>query len=743
MFLAVNKASGWCFSKALLLFLLSVSVVSGYSYADKKKSTVQDLSYGTALYAYYQQDYFTALSELLIAEKKQSLQHHADFAEILRGGIHLSYGMDKEAEQLFYSAISTMEKTKKLQFGKSKKASNENIARAWFYLGKLLYKKGDYSAANEKFSKVSNSLTYSLRPEYAFLSASARQRLNIPMVDSEEEQFSPNVNAYSSWRFYTDYNQFLVALSGVNNLSLAEENTQNKVSNNKKKVAIAEKMLALAARINDSQALEEVEELLALQDQIYTAAGFLFLQSEKPKRAISSFKRIRQESVLVGQALLGYGWAAVNASDYQAALIPWQQLAKRSMLEPTTHEALLAVPFVYEKLNANAAALTAYDTATQALQQELNVLSDIQEQLKTLAPEGLQRYYSDKAVTWLDENLNEASDKKNHASKEQRQSFVEGLLQNRMIALLSQNHFNILEKQNQDVQWLMKSLNDWQTDLETVRFVVDARQARSAVAISANARDALQARFKKLKLLSSHLNAINKKSSDGVSVDSVRSLMNPQEKNSLRRIEHAEMVAERIKKHLQVIQQYQSDNTGVATTTPIDKEQLIAYKRKIATLKGLLHWQVSNDSISRQWQSQKILTSVGRELVHAEEGLSSLDELAEKSVLQIEERAMADAIQQRILIQQQQAERISEKINQKILALLHQDVESLKSQATIYLAQASLARARLLDTLSLDATPPDPALGSVIENQNAIESDNVVDVDTCNKSESCQSGALL
>ncbi|MBT8149517.1 MAG: hypothetical protein KJO24_06265, partial [Gammaproteobacteria bacterium] len=163
--------------------------------AGKKYNAVQDLDYGVALYDYFQQDYFNALSELLIAEKTGSIKHHTDFAKVLRGGIHLSYGMEEEARNIFYQIIEQGKAQSHLDnsglsngvvntvasniaqssnaegglLGASKKASNENIARAWFYLGKLLYKKGEFLPAAENLEKVSKSLSRDLHPEFAFL----------------------------------------------------------------------------------------------------------------------------------------------------------------------------------------------------------------------------------------------------------------------------------------------------------------------------------------------------------------------------------------------------------------------------------------------------------------------------------------------------------------------------------------------------------------------------------------------
>ncbi|MEM6583808.1 MAG: hypothetical protein AAF699_21205, partial [Pseudomonadota bacterium] len=74
--------------------------------SDDAEETVQALRYGVTLYHYYQQDYFNALTELMAAQELQALAMHADNAELLRGGISLSYGMDRVAENIFEELLT-------------------------------------------------------------------------------------------------------------------------------------------------------------------------------------------------------------------------------------------------------------------------------------------------------------------------------------------------------------------------------------------------------------------------------------------------------------------------------------------------------------------------------------------------------------------------------------------------------------------------------------------------------------
>ena len=87
---------------ASLAGILIVAVTANSSVAAKVKprSTVADLRYGVALYHYYQQDYMTALSELLVAKQRGGIQGHGDNPEIMEGGFALAYGIDNYAAAL-------------------------------------------------------------------------------------------------------------------------------------------------------------------------------------------------------------------------------------------------------------------------------------------------------------------------------------------------------------------------------------------------------------------------------------------------------------------------------------------------------------------------------------------------------------------------------------------------------------------------------------------------------------------
>ena len=90
--------------KPLLQFLLlgiALATTGNCFAVSVKPQQVLDLHYGEVLFHFYQEDYFTAISHLMVAQQQNLLQHHRDESELLLGGLQLSYGMPDQAEQRF------------------------------------------------------------------------------------------------------------------------------------------------------------------------------------------------------------------------------------------------------------------------------------------------------------------------------------------------------------------------------------------------------------------------------------------------------------------------------------------------------------------------------------------------------------------------------------------------------------------------------------------------------------------
>lgn len=305
--------------------------------------SVQDLRYGVALYDFFQDDYFQALTELMLGEQKQDLPHHAEFASLLRGGISLSYGMDDQARDIFNQLLAQHPKP----------AVRD---RAWFYLGKSYYQRSDYVSAADLLGRSGEQLPTVLAEERDYL------KINIALKNGDMNAVSVAADTkMNPWLPYLLYN-----------LGVAQAASGDTAS--------AASTLARLATLP----LTEPEHK-ALRDRAFTAAGYNYLNANESEQAATVLSKVRLNSPLADKALLGYGWAYAQRKDFEGALRPWQTLTQRSVLLPAVQEGLLAVPYAYEQLNAPAQALEEYTRAEQLLLRETERVEAAQKTLQTVS----------------------------------------------------------------------------------------------------------------------------------------------------------------------------------------------------------------------------------------------------------------------------------------------------------------------------------------------------------------------
>ena len=326
-----------------ILLLGAVILVNPADAKEKPLTSVADLRYGVALYNYYQQDYIAALAELMVADTRNGIQGHGDNPELIAGGVSLAFGMQHHAEAVFTQILQDERRPQSVRDA------------AWFYLGKLHYTRGDWAAAEQSFARVSNEFKPSLRAQMQALQINIRIR-NKNYADLTLKNIA--TGELRTWSPYTFYN-----------LGAAHAREGD--------FASAQAFFSELAEIDPADNPARRKEQWALQDKAYTAIGYSYIAEKKYAAAIREFTKVRLDGVFANQALLGYGWAAVAQEEYEQALRPWQLLRARSLMYPAVQEALLALPYAYEKLGAQGEAVAAYQSAEELLTREIQLIRDM------------------------------------------------------------------------------------------------------------------------------------------------------------------------------------------------------------------------------------------------------------------------------------------------------------------------------------------------------------------------------
>lgn len=616
--------------------------------AEKPKTSVADLRYGVSLFHYYQQDYLSALTELMIADTRDGIQGHADNPELMAAGISLAFGMENHAERLFHELLQGEKRPQKVRDA------------AWFYLGKLHYIRGNWNDAEQSFARVGPDfnpvLTGEMRALQINLQIRRDQLVPIPLKRL-------NQNQLGNWSPYALYNM---------GAAYARAGNYNQAN------VYYRELVKLEAPENPRLRAE----YWALQDKAFTAMGYSYLLQKSYSAAIEQFSKVLLDGPQANQALLGYGWAAIEQEQYELAIRPWQMLRQRSLIYPAVQESLLALPFAYEKLGAEGDALSAYETAESLLTGEIALVQDMR---ATLTQGELLNIIGSKPVTT--EELDAASadpdsdptiltavvtDDGQNWLKLDRTSVIK-TRSAYLSELFAQNEFQTAVLDLRDLLRLRKVLQDWQPKLDIYADLLQEKQnlrlrqeqqlAQQALGnqrmILREERDQLAARLQRI---------IDNEDALAVADDNIRDLY--------KMVERSEITLKRMQA------------AGEDTTD---------YAESLRMYRGILQWQATNSFADNLWKNEH-----NRQVI--DEALTQLDDTAERieaitsTSLDIQPvMARIRALQKETQNQLVQTEQVIDVRAVELRDQVDRQLASHQQRLTAYLAQSHLAVARLYD----------------------------------------------
>jgi hypothetical protein len=292
---------------------------------------VQDLHYGDVLFHFYQGDYFASIVRLEAYRTQGHLAPHGDDAELLLGGLYLSFGQHARAAEIFERLLA-------------REATPPAVSdRAWFHLGRVLYARGYLEESERALRQAGMTLPVEL---------DAERRLLLAQGLMYRERYDAAVDELSGWsgpETWMAYGRFNLGVALV-------------------RVGRGAQGLGLLDAVGQMAATSE--EMLALRDKANVAAGYALLQDGQPAQARVALERVRLNGPQSSKALLGAGWADAAAERPADALGPWLELHGRGLLDAAVQESYLAVPYAYARLDAARQAAQYYERAIQAYEDE-------------------------------------------------------------------------------------------------------------------------------------------------------------------------------------------------------------------------------------------------------------------------------------------------------------------------------------------------------------------------------------
>ena len=295
---------------------------------------IKALHYGDTLFNFFQDKNFSAITGLMTSQHFDRLTPQGDEAEVLRGGLLLSYGVHDEASRIFAALIE-------------KGAAPSVRDRAWFYLAKIRYQRGFNDQAEAALARVEGKLPTVLAEERGLLQAQllmargdyAGAATLLATMAGDDKRARP---ASVFVRF---------------NLGVALVKSGDSARGT-----------ALLDEIGRSPAANE--EQRSLRDRANLALGVAALKDQRPDDARRLLERVRLASVYANKALLGFGWASQAQQQPAQALVSWSELTGRDASDPAVLEARIAVPFAHAQMGAWSESLDLYERAAAAYDEE-------------------------------------------------------------------------------------------------------------------------------------------------------------------------------------------------------------------------------------------------------------------------------------------------------------------------------------------------------------------------------------
>jgi hypothetical protein len=408
-----------------MLALTYATVQAAAPALDAPAHEIRDPHYGDTLFYFFQDQYFTSVTNLMVSQHFNRVAHHADEAEVLRGGLLLSYGLHEEAGRIFSRLIE-------------QGASPAVRDRAWFFLAKIRYQRGYLLEAEEALSHIGAELPSEFQEDRVLLQS------NLLMARGDYAAAVKLLEGVDGKRDSARYARFNLGVALI-------------------KAGEAARGSAVLDALGQAPAANE--ELRSLRDRTNVALGFAALSDKQPQVARTYLERVRMKGLQSNKALLGLGWAALALHEPEQALGPWLELAQRDVSDSAVLEAQIAVPHAYAELSSYSQALQAYTQSITTFARESAALDESIAAIRTgtLVEALLARNPgAEMGWFWTMRDLPEFP----HA--------------NHLAQVLAQHVFQEAFKNYRDLRYLEKNLDEWQEKLSVFNDMLVNRRMRYA-----------------------------------------------------------------------------------------------------------------------------------------------------------------------------------------------------------------------------------------------------------------------
>jgi hypothetical protein len=345
----------------------------------------QDVAFGQVVYSYFQGapdqtllQVALARSNELTAQKPYALDNR-DRLDLMRGAVSLQLGMTKQAESIFHRLLA-------------QSADPYIQANTWFWLAKSSFAQKRMGASERAYTAIIDS---DLEDE---LSAKHREEL-IYQVSHERmnnggdwEVLAEELSSDSIYQTYLIANQAVIEHNNQDYEAASEAFMAAKLLLNATPVAnsIQEENESaswwswfnwFANDLTESQEVRAFQERNALFDRLNYGLGITLLEQKDFANALIALKLIGRESLEAEQALLTYGWTLAQENRWPLAMAAWQYLRENSQ-GIYALQASHGLAYGYEQQGALAEAFSSLRDSSRQLDLAMASLSEFDLQVQ-------------------------------------------------------------------------------------------------------------------------------------------------------------------------------------------------------------------------------------------------------------------------------------------------------------------------------------------------------------------------
>ena len=285
-------------------------------------------------------DPFAAITQLLADQKQGRVRDQSAQAQLVLGGMYLSYGSHYKAADIFKT------------LGESNQSQDvRNLA--WYNLARVQYQGGRGREALKSLQRIKGDLPDAAQQERLLLSS---------MLLMEQQR----------------YDEAVVILKQLGKKSLVQQLSEKSVWATYGRFNLGVALFQKGQVEEGRKLLEELgempavdEESQSLRDKANLTLAYDYLGKQDAEKAQQYFVKTRLQGPMSSKALLGLGRVYSAQDKHKKSLVPWLKLIKRDASDPSVQDALLAVPFAFGKLSGYKQALQYYQEALDVYKKEL------------------------------------------------------------------------------------------------------------------------------------------------------------------------------------------------------------------------------------------------------------------------------------------------------------------------------------------------------------------------------------